>query len=94
MDQWIKDYASWVLALSGVAAIYFIGRKQIWGWIWATFNEAMWIYYAISTKQYGFIFAAIAYSVVYLRSYRHWKDLEKERLSWRSFTQLIWKDNK
>jgi hypothetical protein len=94
MDQWINDYASWVLALSGVAAIYFIGRKQIWAWIWATFNEAMWIYYAISTKQYGFIFAAIAYSVVYVRSYRHWKDLEKEQLSWKSFTQLIWKDNK
>ena len=94
MDQWIKDYASWVLALSGVAAIYFIGRKQIWAWIWAIFNEAMWIYYAISTKQYGFIFAAIAYSVVYVRSYRYWKDLEKEQLSWRSFTQLIWKENK
>jgi hypothetical protein len=94
MEQWINDYASWVLALSGVAAIYFIGRKHIWGWIWATLNEAMWIYYAISTKQYGFIFAAIAYSVVYIKSYRHWKALDSEKLSWRSFCSLIWNKTK
>jgi len=49
MEQWMNNYASYVLAGSGVAAIYFIGRKRIWGWIWATLNEAMWIYYAIST---------------------------------------------
>ena len=69
----MNEYASYVLAASGVAAIYFIGRKRIWGWIWATLNEAMWIYYAVTTRQYGFIFAAIAYSVVYIKSYLHWK---------------------
>jgi len=73
MEQWINDYGSWVLAVSGVAAIYFVGRKQIWAWIWATCNEAMWIYYAIVTKQYGFIFAAVAYAAVYIKSYLHWK---------------------
>jgi hypothetical protein len=73
MEQWMNDYASWVLAGSGVAAIYFVGKKQIWAWIWATCNEAMWIYYATVTKQYGFIFAAIAYSIVYIKSYLHWR---------------------
>jgi len=73
MEQWINDYGSWVLAVSGVAAIYFVGGKQIWAWIWATCNEAMWIYYAIVTKQYGFIFAAVAYAAVYIKSYLHWK---------------------
>jgi nicotinamide riboside transporter PnuC len=77
MEQWMNDYASWVLASSGVAAIYFIGRKQIWAWLWATLNEAMWIYYAIVTKQYGFIFAAIAYTIVYMKSYFYWKQLHK-----------------
>jgi hypothetical protein len=90
MEQWINQYASWVLAFSGVLAIYFVGRRQIWAWIWATFNEAMWIYYALVTKQYGFIFAAIAYSVVYIKSYMHWKDLEREAYSWRTFLKLIW----
>ena len=76
MEQWMNDYASYVLAASGVSAIYFIGRKRIWGWIWATLNEAMWIYYAVTTRQYGFIFAAVAYSVVYIQSYLHWKKEE------------------
>ena len=93
MNQWINQYASWVLALSGVAAIYFVGRKQIWAWIWATFNEAMWIYYAIVTKQYGFIFAAIAYSIVYIKSYKHWKDLDSNKLSWNGFLKKIWSRN-
>ena len=76
MEQWMNEYASYVLAASGVAAIYFIGKKRIWGWIWATLNEAMWIYYAVTTKQYGFILAAIAYSVVYIKSYMYWKKEE------------------
>ena len=90
----MNNYASWVLALSGTAAIYFVGRKHIWGWIWLTFNEVMWIYYALATKQYGFIFAAVAYSIVYIKSYIHWKDLENEKTSWRSFCSLIWNKTK
>ncbi len=76
MEQWMNNYASWVLAVSGVAAIYFVGRKQIWAWIWATCNEAMWIFYAVTTKQYGFVFAAVAYSIVYIKSYFHWRQEE------------------
>ena len=90
MEQWINQYASWVLAISGTAAIYFVGRKHIWAWLWLTFNEAMWIFYAITTKQYGFIFAALAYSVVYIKSYRHWKNLESDNSSWNKFLSLIW----
>jgi len=90
MEQLINNYGSWVLAFSGVAAIYFVGRKQIWAWIWATCNEAMWIYYAIMTKQYGFIFAAIAYSVVYIKSYRHWRYLDSDKPSWNKFLKLVW----
>jgi len=69
----MNNYASWVLAVSGVAAIYFVGRKQIWAWIWCICNETMWIFYAVTTKQYGFVFAAIAYSIVYVKSYFHWR---------------------
>ena len=63
---------SWVLATIGVAGIYFVGRKEIWAWFVLLFNECLWIIYAITTKQYGFIFAAIAYGIVYIRSYIHW----------------------
>ena len=63
---------SWILAVIGVAGIYFVGRKTIWGWFVLLFNEILWIAYALITSQYGFIFSAIAYAIVYIRSYIHW----------------------
>ena len=84
---------SWVLAVIGVAGIYFVGRKKKWAWLWLIFNECFWIIYAVTTKQYGFIFAAIAYSVVYIKSYRHWKELESEKGSWNKFLKVVWNKN-
>jgi hypothetical protein len=69
MELW-----SWVLAVSGVAGIYFVGKKTLWGWFVLLFNEAIWIIYAVITEQYGFIVSAIAYGVVYIKSYLHWKE--------------------
>lgn len=63
---------SYVLAAIGVTGIYFVGRKSIWAWFLLLFNECLWMVYAITTEQYGFIFAAIAYAIVYIRSYIHW----------------------
>lgn len=69
---------SWVLAVIGVTGIYFVGRKTIWGWVVLCFNEVLWITYALITKQYGFIFSAIAYAAVYIKSFMHWKRDETE----------------
>jgi len=63
---------SWVLAAIGVTGIFFVGRKVIWAWLLLLFNECLWIVYALTTQQYGFIFAALAYALVYIRSYIHW----------------------
>lgn len=68
----INTYGSWVLAVIGVAGIYFVGRKDKWGWFVLLFNESLWIAYAIFTKQYGFIVSAVAYAIVYIKSYIHW----------------------
>jgi hypothetical protein len=69
----IMEYWSWLLAIIGVAGIYFVGRKTLWGWFVLLFNEAIWVIYAIKTEQYGFIVSAIAYGIVYIKSYLHWK---------------------
>ena len=68
----MDTYGSWVLAVVGVAGIYFVGRKDAWGWFVLLFNETLWIGYAIVTKQYGFILSALAYAAVYIKSYIHW----------------------
>ena len=64
---------SWVLAAIGVSGIFFVGQKTIWGWLVLLANEVLWTVYAVVTQQYGFIFSAIAYATVYIRSYLHWK---------------------
>jgi hypothetical protein len=64
---------SWILAAIGVSGIFFVGQKTIWGWLVLLSNEFLWTIYAIVTQQYGFIFSAIAYAVVYIRSFLHWK---------------------
>lgn len=69
---------SYVLAAIGVTGIFFVGRKTIWGWLVLLLNECLWIVYAVTTKQYGFIFAAIAYGVVYIKSFIHWKNEDQE----------------
>jgi hypothetical protein len=68
MELW-----SWILAAIGVSGIFFVGQKSIWGWLVLLANECLWIVYAVTTQQYGFIFAALAYATVYIRSYLHWK---------------------
>jgi hypothetical protein len=68
---------SWVLAAIGVTGIFFVGRKVIWAWLLLLFNEFLWIVYALTTKQYGFIFAAVAYGIVYVKSFLHWGRDEK-----------------
>jgi hypothetical protein len=67
------EYWSWILAAIGVTGIFFVGRKTVWGWLVLLLNECLWFIYAIVTEQYGFIFAAIAYATVYLKSYLHWR---------------------
>jgi nicotinamide riboside transporter PnuC len=77
----MMQYWSWLLAIIGVTGIFFVGRKTIWGWHILLVNEILWITYAVITKQYGFIFSALAYGVVYIKSYLLWRR-EAEKGVW------------
>jgi hypothetical protein len=66
---------SWVLAIIGVIGISFVGRKTVWGWMVLLANEILWTIYAIQTHQYGFILMSTAYSVVYIKSFIHWRKI-------------------
>ena len=90
MEQWINDYASWVLAVIGVLGIFFVGRKNFLGWYILLFNETLWMLYAVVTKQYGFIFSALAYAAVYIQSHRHWKALDKEQMHMKDFLRIVY----
>lgn len=59
---------SWLLGILGVTGLLIAGSKIWWGWLINLANEILWIIYAISTEQYGFILMAVAYAVVYARN--------------------------
>jgi hypothetical protein len=65
---------SWILVAIGVTGIFLVGRKTVWGWVVLFINEVLWIAYALTTKQYGFILGAIAYGIVYVKSFVHWRE--------------------
>jgi nicotinamide riboside transporter PnuC len=69
----------WVLGIVGVTGIFLVGRKTIWGWLVLLLNECLWIAYAVITDQYGFMVMAIAYGIIYIKSYFGWR--REDRIS-------------
>jgi hypothetical protein len=66
------EYWSYLLAVVGITGIFFVGKKTAFGWLILFVNEILWITYALISQQYGFLLMAIAYMIVYLKSYREW----------------------
>lgn len=64
---------SWLLATLGVTGLWFAGNKSIWGWAIGISVQILWLIYAISTAQYGFIFSALAFAGVNIRNLIKWK---------------------
>lgn len=60
------------LAAVGILGIWLAGRKNLWGWAIGVGAQALWIVYAIATKQWGFIASALAYGSVYGLNWWRW----------------------
>ncbi len=64
---------SWILTAIGVFGLWLAGRKSHWGWAVGLGAQALWLTYAIGTRQYGFIVSAFCYGWVYLKNFRAWR---------------------
>jgi len=64
---------SWVLSCIGVTGLLLVGRRYWWAWGITALNECLWIGYALVTRQYGFIFGAIAYIGIHAYNARKWR---------------------
>lgn len=75
---------SFVLAAVGIAGIYLAGRKSKWGWGLGLAAQVLWVVFAITTAQYGFILTAVAYGAVYGKNLWQWhrEDSYKEDPAW------------
>lgn len=69
MSQWW----SWVLTAVGVTGLYFAGSRRRLGWAIGIGAQALWLAYALTTHQYGFLVSAGAYGWVYTRNFLRWR---------------------
>ncbi|MEV4461475.1 hypothetical protein [Microbispora sp. NPDC049633] len=69
----MSAYWSWLLMAVGVLGLYYAGKRRAIGWAIGLGAQALWIAYAIATRQWGFIVSALAYGAVYGRNYLSWR---------------------
>lgn len=63
---------SWLLTVVGVTGFVLAGRRVWWAWHINVGCQALWMAYAIVTRQWGFIGAAVVYTVVFVRNAVKW----------------------
>lgn len=61
----------------GVFGLYLAGKKNQYGWAIGIFAQTLWIVYAITSDQFGFLVSAFAYGWVYTKNFLAWR---KEQL--------------
>lgn len=77
-------WTSWCLVGAGIVGTHLASRNIPWGWLLLVSLQPMWIVYAISTEQYGFVVGAIAYGAGQLNGFlrsRRGADRAKEESS-------------
>lgn len=63
---------SWALTAVGVTGFILAGRKVWWAWYVNLARQGLWITYAVSTRQWGFLVAAGLYVYVFGRNAIAW----------------------
>ena len=69
---------SFILTIVGLTGFFLAGRKVWWAWHINVGCQVLWISYAIATEQYGFIIAALFYSVVFGKNALAWTKEHRE----------------
>jgi nicotinamide riboside transporter PnuC len=64
---------SYTLAGLGVLSLYLTGKKLKSGWVVGLVNSGLWIIYAITTNQLGFLLSAFVFIWVQAKNWLKWK---------------------
>lgn len=62
----------WILTAVGLTGFVLAGRKVWWCWYVNLFCQLLWFIYAFTTEQYGFVLAAMVYTVVFMQNAAKW----------------------
>ncbi|QGJ89113.1 membrane protein [Gordonia phage Untouchable] len=75
------EWWSWVLTSVGMTGIFLTTQKMIAGFAVGLGAQGLWIVYATTTSQYGFIFSAFGYGTINAIGLWKWRrDAKKEEL--------------
>lgn len=69
---------SWILAAIGVTGLYLTTKKLAVGFAVGVLVQVLWIAYAITTNQFGFIASALAYGAVNALGLYRWTHKEQQ----------------
>lgn len=64
---------SWLLALLGLFGLWLAGNRNMWAWRIGIAVQVLWVAYALTTRQWGFIASALGYAGVNLRNLLKWR---------------------
>ncbi len=62
----------WVLSAVSMLVLWLMGNKNKYGPIIGVIGQILWIYYALSIKQYGLLAGTIGYLVIHCRNSYKW----------------------
>ena len=62
----------WALSLVGVAGFWLAGRRVWWAWHVNLANQALWLAFAVTTRQWGFLVGVAVYTAVFTGNARRW----------------------
>jgi hypothetical protein len=68
----MPDIWSWVLTAFLLTVLYMTGKKIRAGWIVGIVSQIIWLVYAITTKQYGFLVGVILVGGMYVKNWIDW----------------------
>lgn len=68
----IPVWWSVLLTLVGVTGLYFLTKKKWYGFAIGVGAQVLWLAYAITTKQWGFLGSCVAYGAVNVIGLRAW----------------------
>jgi nicotinamide riboside transporter PnuC len=61
------------LAVIGLIGMHIAGRKSQWGWFIGLSAQVLWVIFALTTAQYGFLLSAAGYGWVYGNNWWKWR---------------------
>ena len=69
----------WALGIIGVVGFWLAGKKIWWSWWVNVACQALWVFYAVTTKQYGFLVATAVYAWVFTGNAVSWTREHREK---------------